>query len=58
MDKFLMDRDGHLTLNQGNCVMCNKTINLWNHNTFEYGDEGEIWCDECSQRESDTGEVY
>jgi hypothetical protein len=52
-----MDKDGHLTLNQGKCVMCNKAVNLWQYNTFEYGKEGEIWCDECYQRESDIGEA-
>jgi hypothetical protein len=58
VNKFIMDKDGNLTLNQSKCVMCEITINLWFHNTFEYDDEGNTWCDKCFERESDTGETY
>jgi hypothetical protein len=47
---------GDKQTDKDNCIMCNKELNLFHHNTYEYDYEGEIWCDSCFQKESDTGE--
>lgn len=39
------------------CVMCNKKVDLSNNDTYEYDNEGEVWCKVCFDRESDTGEI-
>lgn len=45
-------------MDKGNCVMCNKEIDLFKHEDYEYGYDGEVWCISCCERESDTGETY
>lgn len=40
------------------CVMCGREINVDYFKDYEIGDDGEIWCIACFERESDTGEIY